>query len=133
MTLPWHPDALIERERAQNARTWEALGRLGVSEGTELSLSFVYETGGARADRELAAFLRSAGYEIAVEPDGVTGRTEPMALSLAAIDAWVKRMLHAGYEHGGALFAGWTATVSRDVRQADASHRLPDEAAVSTR
>jgi nucleotide-binding universal stress UspA family protein len=109
----WDPDEVIAREVAQNTQTWEALGRLGVREGTELTLEFVYETGGAAADRELAAFLRSqAGCEVEVESAGVSGKTGPMAVSPEALDEWVARMVFAGHEHGGCVFDGWTATVS---------------------
>ena len=105
-------DDVLALEIAQNARTWATLGRLGVVEGTELALDFFYETGGPEADQELAAFLRSeAGYEVAVEPDGVTGRTRSMPVSAAALDAWVATMLRWSWEHGGCAFAGWTATV----------------------
>jgi nucleotide-binding universal stress UspA family protein len=109
----WNPDEVIAREVAQNAQTWEALGRLGVREGTELTLEFVYETGGAAADRELAEFLRGeAGCEVEVESGGVRGKTKPTPVSPAALDEWVARMVFAGHEHGGCVFDGWTATVS---------------------
>jgi hypothetical protein len=105
-------DDVLALEIAQNARTWATLGRLGVVEGTELALDFFYETGGPEADQELAAFLRSeAGYEVAVEPEGVTGRTPSMPVSAATLDAWVATMLRWSWEHGGCAFAGWTATV----------------------
>ena len=52
----WHPDEVIAREIAQNAQTWDALARLGVREGTELALEFVYETAGPAADRVLAEY-----------------------------------------------------------------------------
>lgn len=109
----WHPDEVIAREIAQNAHTWEALQRLGVREGDELELEFLYETGGPDADRELAEYLRrKTGYAVSVEPGGVGGLTGPMAVSPAIIDAWVTRMVLAGYENGGCAFDGWTATVS---------------------
>ena len=100
----------------RNAETWDTLERLGVRDGTELPLRFCFETGGREADENLAAFLRiEAGYEVSIDRDGVSGSTRPMALSLAAIDTWVARMLDVGYEYGGCMFAGWTATVSRVV------------------
>jgi nucleotide-binding universal stress UspA family protein len=108
----WSAEELIERERAQNVRTWEALCRLGVEQGRELPLEFVYETGGAAADRELAAYLRSeTDYEVTLERGGVSGLSSPLALSLDALDGWVARMVLAGYEHGGCAFDGWTATL----------------------
>ena len=122
----WHPEDLLEREFAQNAKTWAALQRLGVHEGSELPLDFFFQTAGPDADRKLAEFLRSlAGYQIVVEPDGVSGRTRPMAVSAMALDDWVRVMLYTGFEHGRCLFAGWTATV---VRQRG-DHRVPPQIA----
>ena len=110
------PEDVLALEIAQNALTWAALDRLGVVEGTELTLDFFYETGGPEADQELAAFLRSeAGYEVVVESDGVAGRTPSMPLSATALDAWVATMLRWSWEHGGCAFAGWTATVRRST------------------
>jgi hypothetical protein len=109
----WHPEELIAREQARNAETWEALVRLGVREGRELALEFVYETGGVDADRALAAHLRTTyAYEAVVESNGVTGETTPMAVSPAVLDAWIVTMVLAGHEHGPCAFDGWTATVS---------------------
>ena len=108
------PDEVLALELARNARTWAALERLGVGDGTELALDFFYETAGPEADRELAAYLRrEPGYEVVIEPDGVSGRTKPMSLSLASLDEWVVTMLRSSREHGGCAFSGWTATVSR--------------------
>jgi hypothetical protein len=121
-----HPDEAIGAELAQNRRTWAALERLGVRQGAELPLHFFFETAGPEADRELAGYLREAGYTIVVEDDGLAGTTPPMALGPEAIDDWVRGMLYAGYHHGGCVFAGWTATVSlggggvcREVDSAD--------------
>jgi nucleotide-binding universal stress UspA family protein len=109
----WHPDEVIAREVAQNRETWAALQRLGVTEGAELRLEFVYESGGEAADRELAEYLRrETGYEVRVEPGGVTGATPPTVVDPQALDDWVARMVVAGHEHGGCAFDGWTATVS---------------------
>lgn len=110
----WHPEALVGREAARNANTWAALQRLGVQEESEIALDFFFQTAGPDADHELAEFLRSAtGYQAAVEPDGVSGRTPPIPLSPIALDEWARAMLYAGFEHGHCLFAGWTATISR--------------------
>ena len=62
------------REIAENAVTWKALTRLGVRSETELSLEFVYESGGPAADRVLAEFLRrEQGYEVEVAAEGIAG------------------------------------------------------------
>lgn len=109
----WHPDEVIAREVAQNRQTWEALQRLGVGEGAKLCLEFVYESGGAGGDRELAEYLRSeTDYALEIEDGGVTGSTQPMAVSPEALDDWVAWMVLAGHDHGGCAFDGWTATVS---------------------
>jgi nucleotide-binding universal stress UspA family protein len=109
----WDLDEAIAREKRQNAVTWDALAGLGVREGAELGLEFAYESGGPAADRVLAEFLRNeTGYEVEVEPQGVTGETPPMPVSPAALDEWVERMVRAGHSHGGCLFDGWTATLS---------------------
>jgi hypothetical protein len=52
------PEDLLPGELVQNATTWAALRRLGVRDGTELPLTFFFETAGAEADHELAEFLR---------------------------------------------------------------------------
>ena len=77
------------------------------------TLEFAYESGGPSSDRVLAEYLRQEnGYEVEVDPDGIEGWTPPLAVSLAALDEWVTRMVVAGREHGGCTFNGWTATVS---------------------
>jgi len=119
----WHPGEVIAREIAQNKQTWDALARLGVREGTELALEFVYETAGLAADRVLAEFLGGEGYEVEIEPGGVSGQTMPMPVSPAALDDWVARMVLAGHEHGGCAFDGWTATLSARRGSRDAAGR----------
>ena len=109
----WHPDEVMARERARNARTWEALVRLGVREGAEIALEFAYESGGPAADRVLAEFLRQeTGYRVEVEPEGITGWTPPIPVSPSSLDAWITKMVLAGHDHGGCAFDGWTATLS---------------------
>jgi nucleotide-binding universal stress UspA family protein len=121
----WHPDEVIAREIAQNAQTWDALASLGVCEGTELVLEFVYETAGPAADRVLAEFLGGEGYEVEIEPVGVSGHTRPTPVSQAALDEWVTRMVLAGHEHGGCAFDGWTATLSGRLAHSDANAGRP--------
>jgi nucleotide-binding universal stress UspA family protein len=114
--VDWQVADVIGRERARNAETWEALRRLGVAEGTELALSFAYESAGADADAALAAHLQeTTGYVVELDETGVNGETQPIALSPAAIDDWVEAMVRAGHEHGGCMFGGWTATVEQDA------------------
>jgi hypothetical protein len=101
------PDERLARECEQNARTWAALLRLGVTKGTELVLTFHFEP----PSEELAEHLRDAGNRVVVERDCITGWTPPMALCPDTLDSWVAEMLRAGDRHGGCAFAGWTATV----------------------
>lgn len=61
---------VFAREVAQNARTWAALTRLGVRDGTELRLDFFYETTGAEADHELADFLEQEDTRSRSRPTG---------------------------------------------------------------
>jgi hypothetical protein len=120
------PDEVISDELAQNARSWEALRRLGVRPGAKLPLVFLFETAGPEADRELAQFLRrQAGYRVVIDEDGLTGWTPPLALDRPALDDWVRMMLYAGYEHGGCGFSGWTAIV--DCSCEDAARAAAEE------
>ena len=113
------------REVVQNANTWAALQRLGVREGSEIALDFFFQTAGPAADHELAEFLTSlTGYQAVVEPDGVSGRTPPIAVSPSALDEWTRAMLDAGFEHGRCLFAGWTATLSDEDARARRSYGI---------
>ena len=90
------------------------LRRLGIEESEALPLSFVYETGGPEADGELAAYLATRpGYEVTIEPEGVSGRTSPVELSSEALELWVRGMLLAGRCCGDCSFGGWTVTISR--------------------
>src|SRR5262249_32496781 len=111
-----HPGEL-DRHRAQSARTWAVLERLGVEEGAELALEFFFESGGLEADRELAGYLQGiCGYRVEIEPGGVSGQTHPMRVGPGPLDRWVTSMLDAGAEHGGCAFRGWTATIQRPER-----------------
>ena len=107
----WDPDEVLERELAQNSRSWAALRGLGVEEGAELPLRFCFDSAGPEADGALAEFFRrEAGYHVVIEREGVSGRTAPMTLGQAALDAWVAAMVRAGHDHSGCPFSGWTAT-----------------------
>jgi hypothetical protein len=108
------PDELVGRELRRNEETLAVLRRLGIGESDMLPLSFVFETGGAGADRELAEFLGSyAGYEVEVDAQGVSGRTKPIEMSSGALEHWVRAMLRAGNWCGGCVFGGWTVAISR--------------------
>jgi hypothetical protein len=108
------PDEVVARELRRNEETLAVLRRLGVGETEMLPLSFVFETGGAEADKELAAFLaKDAGYEVWVDPEGVSGRTKPMEMTSGALELWVRAMIRTGSWCGGCAFGGWTVAVSR--------------------
>jgi len=114
-SVGWQVDDVIAREYERNAETWRALCRLGVDEGSELALEFVYESGGAESDAELAAHLRqTTDYTVDLDDSGVSGETRPMALGRELLDNWVREMICAGHDHGGCAFGGWTATVEQD-------------------
>lgn len=104
---------IVARELRRNDETLAVLRQLGVAESEMLTLSFVFETGGAEPDRELAAFLNEAGYDVVVEPEGVSGRTKPMEMSSVALEHWVRAMLRTGYSCGGCVFGGWTVAIRR--------------------
>jgi nucleotide-binding universal stress UspA family protein len=115
---PWDVDEAITRETAENAVTWEALIHLGVHDGAELRLEFVYESAGPVSDRMLAEHLhREHRYEIDIAAEGITGWTPPMRISRAVLDEWVTQMVLAGHEHGGCAFDGWTATIAAGARR----------------
>jgi hypothetical protein len=108
------PDEIVARELRRNEETLAVLRRLGVGESEMLPLSFVFETAGAEADHELAAFLAGdAGYEVSVDSEGVSGRTKPMEMSSGQLELWVRAMIRAGSWCGGCAFGGWTVVVSR--------------------
>ena len=109
-----HPNEVLAKELERNEATLAVLRGLRVPETARLPLAFVFETAGPEADEALAAFLENeAGYDVTIEPDGVSGRTTPVELSSEALEVWIRRMLHAGYWHGGCAFGGWTVAVSR--------------------
>ena len=99
---------VLAAHRAQNARTWSVLERLGVREGTELALDFSFASAGPDADWELAGYLRRMGYRAEIEPGEVRGQTQPMPVGLDALDGWVASMLAAS-----STFSGWSATIRR--------------------
>ena len=114
VTAVEQPADVLDRELRRNEETLTILRRLGIEESRTLRLSFVFESGGAAADAELAAFLAGeAGYEVTVEPEGVSGRTKPIEMSSDALEHWVRAMLRAGYWCGGCAFSGWTVAISR--------------------
>jgi hypothetical protein len=114
-------DAHIEQQLAMNRVTWEALGEAGVKEGAELQLDFLFYAPGEAEARALAAQLDSTTdyqVEAASEKRGllskrqwlVRGSTQPIAVSLQALDEWVERMVAVGAAHECG-FDGWGAAV----------------------
>jgi hypothetical protein len=112
----WQPQDLISAMLARNAQLWIALTEAGVTEETELRLDFFYDSAGAAADAELAAFLTSeTDYEVlqTSEQYGVTGSTQPTTVTQQKLDDWVTWMVLAGYEHGRCKFDGWGAPIPK--------------------
>jgi hypothetical protein len=107
-------DDLLPREIERIEENLAVLRRLGVSESTELPVSFVYESAGPEADTELAAFLMGeTDYRVTIEPEGVSGITTPIVMSVERLASWVSAMLRAGAMNGGCAFGGWTVAVCR--------------------
>jgi hypothetical protein len=102
-----------------NRVTWAELQKNGVTEDTELRLDFVYVAPGQHQAETLAQAIRSrTDYDVEAESSKrgllgqtvwtVTGTTQPTAVSLAALDDWVTRMVEWGDAHT-CEFDGWGA------------------------
>jgi hypothetical protein len=112
----WQPEDLTATMVARNAQLWVALTQAGVTDETELRLDFFYDSAGSASDAELAAFLGSeTDYEVlrTSEQYGVTGSTQPTAVSQQKLDDWVAWMVLAGHEHGRCKFDGWGAAIPK--------------------
>lgn len=101
--------------------TWAALQREGVTEGTLLSLDFMFLDGqeqgaealkSALADEvaEIHAMARDMGIFKRRRVWSVTGTTTPLPVSLPGLREWVERMVRLGAQHGFE-FDGWGAEV----------------------
>lgn len=105
-------------------QTWTALSQSGVTEESEVTLSFTFAAPSEAGADALVAYLRlETNYD--VDPDhglvvpgpggktawSVVGRTHSMTLTAEALSAWVEWMVAAGAEYGECRFEGWGAEV----------------------
>lgn len=113
----WY-ERLLEVQLLANPGIWKQLGTLGITEETELVLGFVFLAPDEAAAQQLVGFLEEeTDYEVAARSQGkgrkidwvVAGVTQPVALSLDTINAWVEWMVAAGVANGPCAFDGWTA------------------------
>jgi hypothetical protein len=121
----WYAQLLDLQLRA-NPVIWGRLRELGVNEETELRLAFIYLAPGKDEAERLAAFLRAeTDYDLQTRqrrmgwfehPEWlVLGATQPTAVSLETIDAWVEWMVAAGAAEGPCAFDGWTVEGAGDA------------------
>jgi hypothetical protein len=117
----WY-EQLLDLQLLTNTTIWKQLRELGVDEDTPLRLGFIYLAPGEDEARRLERFLREqTDYEVQTrrrrkgffeDPEWlVGGTTQPTALTLETIDAWVEWMIAAGAAEGPCAFDGWTPEV----------------------
>jgi hypothetical protein len=110
-------ERVVARQQQMNAGTWKQLTDRGVSQDQELRLDFFYAAPSEDAAAQLTERLVSTGCEASASSSkkgllgkrtwGVAGQTAPMAVSLPALDAWVRTMVEVGASCGGCEFDGW--------------------------
>jgi regulator of RNase E activity RraB len=101
---------------SQTGMAPETLAQLrtyGVTEKTELRLEYFFYTNAEQKAERLAAELASRGYQVshrlAASEDGthlISGWTQPLPMSDAAVVSWTAAMCNLGYRHD-AEFDGW--------------------------
>jgi hypothetical protein len=110
----WY-ERLLEVQLLANPGIWN---QLGITEDTELVLGFVFLAPDEAATRQLIGFFaEETDYEVEARSTGkgrkaewvVAGVTQPAAVSLETINAWVEWMVAAGVANGPCAFDGWTA------------------------
>jgi hypothetical protein len=121
----WYEKLLALQLRA-NPAIWKMLEQHGVSEDTPLRLAFIYLAPSASEAQRLTAFLQAeTDYEVQARerPTGlfektewlVLGATQPTAVDLETINAWVEWMVAAGAAEGPCAFDGWTAELPDEL------------------
>ena len=104
---------------------------------TELLLGFVFLAPDEAAAQQLIGFLgEETDYERRGALDGkgrktewvVAGVTQPAAVSLETINAWVEWMVAAGVANGPCAFDGWTAQARIEDRAAGDVEPAPETA-----
>jgi hypothetical protein len=122
----WYEKLLALQLRA-NPAIWKMLVEdHGVSERTELRLAFIYLAPGQPEAQRLLTFLEAeTDYEVQARerPTGlfektewlVLGATQPTAVDLETINAWVEWMVAAGAAEGPCAFDGWNAELPDEL------------------
>jgi hypothetical protein len=117
----WY-EQLLELQLRANPAILERLRELGVTDETQMRLGFIYLAPGEEEAQRLEEFLREqTDYELQTRrrrkgflehPEWlVVGATQPTAITLETVDAWVEWMVAAGAAEGPCAFDGWTAEV----------------------
>ncbi|MDX6681084.1 MAG: hypothetical protein QOG94_1123 [Solirubrobacteraceae bacterium] len=117
----WY-EQLLELQLRANPAILEQLRELGVTDETQMRLGFIYLAPGEEEAQRLEEFLREqTDYELQTRrrrkgffehPEWlVIGATQPTAITLETVDAWVEWMVAAGAAEGPCAFDGWTAEV----------------------
>jgi hypothetical protein len=117
----WY-EQLLELQLRANPAILEQLRELGVTDETQMRLGFIYLAPGEEEAQRLEEFLREqTDYELQTRrrrkgffehPEWlVVGATQPTAITLETVNAWVEWMVAAGAAEGPCAFDGWTAEV----------------------
>jgi len=114
----WY-EQLLDLQLRANPGILEKMGKLGVSEQTELRLAFIYLAPGRKEAERLVAFLgQETDYDVEIREQAkgffektqllVLGATQTTTISLETVNAWVEWMVAAGAAEGPCAFDGWT-------------------------
>ena len=113
----WVADNLAELQE-MNGETWETLQEIGVAHGGAVRLDFAFTAPNEEQAGDLADQLLIADYEAqAAPPDSefeswtVKGTTGEVAITAAALDEWLRRMIATGWQHGESTLDGWSAVL----------------------
>lgn len=113
----WY-EQLLDLQLRANPLIFKHMQDLGVDEGTQIRLAFIFLAPGEAEAERLVDFLGAeTDYDVeAREKPGkrsarewlVLGATQPTVVSLETLDAWVEWMVAAGVAEGPCAFDGWT-------------------------
>ena len=91
----------------------ERLADLSVGTEDQFKLEFFFQTDVRRKALKLAGDLEELGCQVELEPSAaaealtvITGRTPPLTMTSAIIQAWTQRMCRLGFERD-CRFDGW--------------------------
>jgi hypothetical protein len=114
----WY-EQILDLQLRENSAIWAGFQEHGLDEA-ELRLGFIYMAPGESEAQQLARFLREqTDYDIDVRSQRkhrlakpswlVIGATQPTAVTLELLNAWVEWMVAAGAAEGPCAFDGWAA------------------------